>query len=171
MKHSGGFGFPLTRIARTRSRSAVSLVELVVVITVLGVMGAVTIPRIINLGPAVSYETAERNLNYLNGAVLSFNQSNWELVLTASAGGTADEEAIFNSLRYRDPTNPAPGSPYLPSNAQFVASSLNTDYRARWTGRLFEMVPRGSSGTGIDLMQMTGPESQSTATNTPVPPQ
>jgi len=171
MKHRGGFGARFAGRGTVRCLTAVSLVELLVILTIIAIMGAVTIPRILNVSPAVTYETARRNLNFLNGAVLNFNQSNWELVFTAASGGTADEEAIFNSLRYRDPTNPAPGSPYLPSNAQFVSSSLNTDYRARWTGRLFEMVPQGSTGSGLDLLKMMGAESQSTATNTPVPPQ
>jgi type II secretory pathway pseudopilin PulG len=147
---------------------AVSLVELLVVITVLAVIAAISLPWVLNMVPASQYGLAERNLNYLNGAVLNFNQSNWELVLTASSG-TDDELAIFNSLRYRAASNPAPGSPYLPDTVKFDVSTNASDYRARWTGRMFELTSPGSSGAGINLLDMIGPPAPASATNTPVP--
>ncbi len=147
-----------------------SLTEVLVVIAFLAIVAAISVPNMIGVFSGSSYEAAKRNLNYLNGAVLGFNQSNWELVLAASSGSD-DEQRIFDSLRYRAPVNPAPGSPYLPANAAFVASSSTTDYRAKWNGRMFEIVVPGTNGTGLDLMKIMGSSIQSNPTNTPVPPQ
>lgn len=149
--------------------AGMSLAEVLVVIAVLAVITAISIPRISDIISGTSRETATRNLNYLNGAVIAFNESNWELILTAS-GGTTDEERIFDSLRYRDATNPAPGSPYLPPTATFVASSNATSYRASWNGRMFSLVPAGSNGAGLDLMKIMGSSIQPAPTNTPVQP-
>ncbi len=144
-----------------------SLVEMIIVIAVIGIMASIGIPMIANTVSSSSRRTADRNAKVLNGAVIAFGEQNWELVL-ASSEGSDDELAIFESLRYRDATNPAPGSPYLPPNATFVASSDTTTHRAVWNGRMFELVPAGSAGTGLDLMKVMG-AIQAPPTSTPVP--
>jgi len=148
----------------------VSLVELLIVIAVIGIMGTMGMMLMRNVLPTSSAATAERNLNFLNGAVVAFNQATWELVLAASSG-SSDELAIFNSLRYRDVANPLPGSPYLPATTVFVVSSNTADYRARWNGRMFEITMPGASGVGINLLRMSGAATQAFVTNTPVPRQ
>lgn len=155
--------------ARPR-HSAFSLTEMLAVVAFLAIVVAVSVPSILRAVSSSSYEAARRNLNYLNGAVASFNNSNWELVLTASSGSD-DEQKIFDSLRYRAPSNPAPGSPYLPETATFVASSSTNTYRAVWNGRMFGIVVPGSNGTGLDLMKIMGSSVQANPTNTPVPAQ
>jgi len=143
--------------------------ELVVVIAVIGVMAAIAIPILGNNVKTATTATAKRNLDLLNAAVQSFNQANWELVLSTS-GGSDDEQAIFDSLRYRDPDVrlASPGSPYLPPNATFVASSDTNSYRAVWNGRLYEFRSAGTVGTGLDLMKIMG-ALQAAPTNTPIP--
>lgn len=149
--------------------SGMSLTEVLVVICFLAIVASLAVPSISNVLFSSSYETAKRNNNLLNGAVLAFNQGNWDLILTASAGSD-DELAIFDSLRYRNPDVrlAAPGSPYLPPNATFVASSATNTYRARWNGRMFEILPVGTSGTGLDLMKIMG-AIQAPPTGTPIP--
>ncbi|MEI8313284.1 MAG: prepilin-type N-terminal cleavage/methylation domain-containing protein, partial [Verrucomicrobiota bacterium] len=132
-----------------RAVGGFSLAEVLIVVAVLAIVAAIAVPNISRLVTDSSYETAKRNLNYLNGAVVGFNDANWELVLAASSGSD-DEQAIFNSLRYRDTTNPATGSPYLPSTAAFGATGDTSTYRARWNGRMFVIVVPGSNGTGLD---------------------
>lgn len=162
-------GRQLQRSIPPHGADGLSLTEVLVVISFLAIIAAVSIPSIIGLVSGSSYETAQRNLNYLNGSVVAFNQSNWELVL-ATSGGSDDEQSIFDSLRYRAATNPAPGSPYLPPMATFEASSVTTTYRARWNGRMFEIVIPGTSGTGLDLMKIMGSSIQANPAGTPVPP-
>ena len=151
-----------------RATGGFSLTEVLVVIAFLAIVVAISIPNISGLVSDSNYETAKRNLNYLNGAVVGFNDANWELVLAASSGSD-DERAIFNSLRYRAATNPAPGSPYLPPTAAFAATSDTSTYRAMWNGRMFVIVVPGSNGTGLDLMKIVGSSVQSPPTGTPVP--
>ena len=146
-----------------------SLTEVLVVVGFLAIVAAISIPNMLGVFSSSRYETAKRNLNYLNGAVIGFNQANWDLVL-ATSGGSDDEQKIFDSLRYREAVNPAAGSPYLPPTATFVGSSSTNDFRARWNGRMFEIVVPGSNGTGLDLMKIMGSSIQSSPTNTPVPP-
>lgn len=146
-----------------------SLTEVLVVIAFLAIVAAVSIPQMIGVFTGSTLGSATRNLNYLNGAVIAFNQSNWELVLT-SADGSDDEQRIFDSLRYRDAANPAPGSPYLPSTATFVASDSSDDYRAMWNGRMFELLAPGTEGAGLDLMKIMGNAVQPPPVNAPVPP-
>ena len=152
-----------------RAVGGMSLTEVLIVIAFLAIVAAISVPNISRLVSDSSYETAKRNLNYLNGSVIAFNEANWELVLTPSSG-SADEQAIFNSLRYRAATNPAPGSPYLPTTATFVASSDTSTYRAMWNGRMFGIVVPGTNGTGLDLMKINGSSVQSAPASTPVPP-
>ncbi|MEI6279942.1 MAG: type II secretion system protein [Verrucomicrobiae bacterium] len=147
-------------------KEAFSLIEMIVVVAFLAIVAAIAVPVMSNVMQSSSYQTAQRNLNLLNGAVISFNEGNWELVLTTNSG-SSDELAIFDSLRYRAATNPAPGSPYLPQNATFVATSDPTTYRAIWNGRMFDFSPVGSNGTGIDLVKIMGPI-QAPPTATPV---
>lgn len=158
------------RILPIRTEGGMSLTEVLVVIAFLTIVAAVSIPNMAGVFSGSNYEAAKRNLNYLNGAVIGFNQANWELVLASSAGSD-DEQKIFDSLRYRAAVNPAAGSPYLPLSAAFEASSSTATYRAKWNGRMFEIVVPGTNGTGLDLMKIMGSSIQSNPTNTPVPPQ
>ena len=150
-----------------RATGGISLVDVMIVVTFLAIVAAICIPSISGVVSSSNYQTAQRNLNYLNGAVISFNESNWELVLAASPD-IGDEQAIFNSLCYRASMNPSPGSPYLPPTARLVATSDTSTYRAMWNGRMFSIVVPGSNGTGLDLMKIMGSSVQS-GSATPVP--
>jgi type II secretory pathway pseudopilin PulG len=152
-----------------RAVGGMSLTEVLVVIAFLAIVAAVAVPSISRVVSASSYGTAKRNLNYLNGSVIAFNEANWQLVL-ATSSGSDDEQKIFDSLRYRAATNPASGSPYLPDTATFVATSDTNTYRAVWNGRMFGIVVPGTNGTGLDLMKINGSSVQPNPTNTPVPP-
>lgn len=120
----------------------------------LGVMTCILIIVIQNVVPASKETTATANLDQLNAAVLRFNQSEWELVLTRADGSSDDELAIFRSLQYRHPTRPTPGSPFISETLAFYPSNDEETYRAIWNGRQFEMVGPGNSGTGLDLNRM-----------------
>lgn len=153
----------------TRSRRAYSLVELVVTVAIIGILAFMLIPKLAGLVSGTERGAATRNLDYLNGAVTAFNQAAWELNLAAAAD-ISDERSIYNSLRYRDSTAPVPGSPFLSDRIALVESSSTNTYRARWTGRRFELLMPGTGGTGLDLLKMQASEAQPAVTSTPVPP-
>lgn len=131
-----------------------SFTEVLVVLGALAVLVGILIPTIVNVVPNSRMTTAQANLEQLNKAVLKFNQINWELVLAADAGSSDDEAAIFQSLQYRDAANPSPGSPYLDATLAFVSTDDTSVHRAVWNGRMFELLPAGTAGTGLDLFAM-----------------
>jgi len=147
---AGRFSRQAPRALRERG---MSFTEVMVVLGVLAVLIGVLVPSIINVVPNSRRTTAEANLEQLNKAVLKFNQINWELQLTADAGGTDDELAIFRSLQYRDTSNPSPGSPYLEPRLVFVGTDDDGVHRGFWNGRMFELLPPGTDGAGLDLMR------------------
>jgi len=108
-------------------------------------MVAVSIPMLRAFLPARD-QIATRNLNYLNGAVVCYNQSVAELNTNAA------EAAIVGLLQTRDASRP--GSPYLPSNLKTNSSSNASTYRATWTGRMFEQRSPGTNGSGLDLLKL-----------------
>jgi len=144
---SGRATIALIRRARIRRlfQKAVSLVELLIVVAVIGVMAAVAIPMMNVFVPAQS-QVAARNLNYLNGAVVCYNQAATELT------GNATVPVIVGVLMTRDPS--ISGSPFLPSNLKTNTTSDSSTYRATWTGRMFELLPPGTNGTGVDLLKL-----------------
>lgn len=152
------------------SRRALSLPEIVIVVAVIGLLAAIAIPLMSRVTTGSERAVATRNLDVINGAVLAFNQSNWELVLTAAAD-TSDERAIYDSLRYRAPTNPSPGSPYLTDTTVFAASTSSETYRARWNGRMFELLLPGTAGEGWDLQRLQGSVQSPNTSVTPIPAQ
>jgi len=131
---------------RRGGRLGVSLAELLVVVSVLAVIAAIAVPLMLNLVPSAGEQAATRNLNYLNGAVLSYNQAVEELNTNAT------EPTILALLQTRDARSH--GSPYLPSNLKTNTSSDSSVYRAKWNGRMFEMLPPGSAGTGLPLLTL-----------------
>lgn len=128
-------------------------------VAVIGILAAIAVPMISGLVPSANDQTARRNLNLLNGAVVAFNQSNHELVLTA-AGDASDELAVIRSLQYTPPPGAegltsSPGAPYFNPMARVETSSSEETFRAAWNGRMFEMKSAGATGTGVDLMLLS----------------
>lgn len=128
-----------------------TLTEMLVVVAILGIMAAVAIPKMSGLlGP--SKESIARNLvETLNGAVHRFNQTNYELLFTGVSVSGQDEMLILRTMQYRNPTNPAPGSPYMRHDWNPAISSSTGDYRVMWMGNLYKLLPPGTTGTGLKV--------------------
>src|SRR4051794_27404865 len=98
---------------RCRRSPGFSVAEVLVVIAVIGILATLalrSIPQV--LGSSKS--TVARNLvETLNTGVHRFNQTNYELLLTAVPASGADELSVLRTLQYRDPDTPAIGSPYM----------------------------------------------------------
>lgn len=131
------------------TRNAYSMTELLVVVAVIAILASVAIPIISGVLQQSTREIAQRNLNLLNGAVSAYNQLNQRL---SQAPG--ESLAVFSNLVTRDEA--VPGSPFLPAHLNAMESSATNTYRAKWNGTVFAMVSLGASGSGIDLLRLSG---------------
>lgn len=138
------------------SNAAFSLTEILIVTAVIAILAGIAMPVMTGVGESAERETAERNLNFLNGAVVAYNNVNRELnpgAVATSAGGS-DEEDVARRLQTRDSS--APGSPYLQTNLNVGTTAATDRYRAAWNGRFFRLIAPGETGVGIDLSNMGG---------------
>lgn len=139
-----------------RGAAGFSLVEIVVVIAVIGILAFLLVPAFQEVLPNSKYSTAMANLELLNQAVLKYNQARQEIFLTSVPSATSDEEDIAKRLQYRGPEATAyPGSPFLDSTLTITSTDGIDTYRASWNGRMFQMLPAGTAGSGLDLLNMT----------------
>jgi prepilin-type N-terminal cleavage/methylation domain-containing protein len=138
-KFSGGRGQ-----ATLRRACGISLTELLVVVAVLGVLAAVAIPLLVGLIPVSQENVALDAVERLNRAVHSYEMAVREISLAAGDGAN-----VVALLRTRSAQ--APGSPYLDDQPSYAVTSSAESYRARWSGRVFELLVPGQDGTGLDL--------------------
>lgn len=124
---------------------AFSLTEMLVVVAVIAIIATIAVPMMQLLAPSKD-QVAVRNLNYLNGAVVTYNQAVEELPTNAS---TSD---IMGMLQARDAQNH--GSPYLPDNLRINTTSDPSTYRATWSNRMFILIQTNAAGTGLDLLKL-----------------
>lgn len=142
---------------RRGRESGFSMTEMVIVICILGVLaGIISMSFSGFLGGAKDAVAAERQ-EALNQAVHRFAQQNYELVFNSQSGSISDELVILRTLQYRSSNvNRAKiGSPYYDPRYNPVASSDVSLHRLRWSGKQFELLKPGTSGTGI-LMDFEG---------------
>lgn len=134
-----------------RRRGGFSLTEVLTVIGVIGVLAAVAIPSMTGVfGPSKS-AIARNLLETLNGAVHRFNQTNYELLYTGISVSGNDEILILRTMQYRNPNNPAIGSPYMRNDWNPAISASTEDYRLMWMGNLYRLLEPGQSGTGLKV--------------------
>ncbi len=139
------------------SERGFSMSEMVIVISIMGVLaGIVVMPMSQFLGASKDALASSRQ-ETLNQALSRFAQQNYELLFDAMNGSVSDEMVILRTLQYRDPNinRAQPGSPYVDPRYNPISSSDSSVHRLRWSGRLFELLKPGQSGTGI-LMDFEG---------------
>ena len=131
--------------------------EMVVVISIIGVLSTIAVGSYQQfLGGAKDALAAERQ-ERLNQALNCFAQQNYEMLFNPMEGSVADEMVVLRTLQYRNPDIDRAkfGSPYVDPCYNPVSSSSMAAYRLRWTGRLYELLKPGQSGTGM-LMNFEG---------------
>ncbi len=133
---------------RRRYDAGFSMAEIIVVICVIGLLAAIALPAYVNSVEGVQNGVAINSTETLNNAIHRFNEINYEMVVTATSG-TTEEIKIFQTLQYRDPIYPMPGSPYIRQDWNPTVSSNTKDYRIQWTGKLFKLLGPGTTGSGI----------------------
>ncbi len=87
-------------------KQGLSLTEMLIVVSILGILAAVAVPIYSNTFGNSESAIASNTLETLNAAVHSFNEINYELVLTTADSNAANELAILHTLQYRSSTNP-----------------------------------------------------------------
>lgn len=138
----------------SRFRRAFSLVEIVVTVAVIGIVASIAIPIYSNVTERSQIAVAEDHVELLNRALGNFSQACWKIPTAADNNATTDEFLVLRSLQYTfvqsasDPIG-KPGSPYFSPNYNPTASSSTEEYRIRWNGRNFEVIPPGQAGSGI----------------------
>lgn len=142
---------------RGRGRGGFSMTELVIVISIMGVLATITVASFNQFLGGGKETLARERLENLNQALHRYAQTDKELLETQLSSSAADETMVLRKLQYRNPNEDLAkvGSPYFDPCYNPVASSLDTTYRLRWTGRLFELLRPGTSGTGL-LMNFDG---------------
>ncbi|MDZ4406339.1 type II secretion system protein [Prosthecobacter sp.] len=143
-------------LPRRRERGF-SVTELVVTISIMGVLAGITVGSFNQFLGGAKDALAEARQEMLNQALHRFAQQNYEMLFNAMDSATADEMVILRTLQYRD-TNLGRakiGSPYMDPRYNPLSSSSTTLYRLRWTGRMYELLKPGQSGTGL-LMNFEG---------------
>ena len=131
-----------------------SLLELVTTISIIGVLAGI-VALMMGDGLLASKESlAHHRVEMLNRGLYQFAQQNYELVFNARSDSASDEMFVLRTIQYRNPDEDRAkaGSPYVTPYYNPATSSSTDDFRIRWTGKLYELLRPGQSGSGIKLV-------------------
>lgn len=147
----------IPQFARGRGARGFSMTELVIVISIMGVLATIVVTSFSQFLDGGKETLARERQESLNQALHRYAQTNRELLETKLPSSAADETMVLRKLQFRNPNEDLAkvGSPYFDPSYNPVASSNDTTYRLRWTGRLYELLRPGASGTGL-LMNFEG---------------
>lgn len=140
-----------------RREAGFSMTELVIVISILSVLAGIVVNSMSQYLEGGKVALAEERQEMLNRAVYTFAQQNYQIVSSPMGETSGDELAILRTLQYRDPNiyRAKLGSPYIDPRYNPGTSSSPEDYRLQWTGKVFNVLAPGDSGSGL-LMNFDG---------------
>ena len=131
-----------------------SLPEIMVTIAIVAVLAGIALATFGNVNDATRKAQAENITAQLNNSLKGFGQSNWDIRTTKDDAATTDEFKVLRSLQYKPAASSGrfdSGAPYYPPTWNPTASSSSSDYRVRWNGLNFQLLPPGTAGTGLLL--------------------
>lgn len=156
----GPKGAPTAEQGDGKRRAAFSLPEIMVSVAVIGILAGIAIPILSGVQKGARAETARAIVAQMNRAVMAYGQS--EVAISGSGPEWAkttippledkadDEKKVMTLLTERQ--EGVVGSPFLQKPGMPAEESPNTqDFRARWNGAYFEVVPPGAEGTGLRI--------------------
>lgn len=130
-----------------RRQAGFSLAEVIVVIAIIAVLSGVSVVAFRSMKASAQLAVAQNSLETLNQGIHRFNEANYEIYYSGSPGIT--EMQILRTLQYRNPDNPATGSPYVRPDWNPTVSASTDDYRLVWTGTLYTLAGPGTAGKGL----------------------
>ncbi len=127
------------------------MTEIIVVITIISILGAIIILMMQGTLSAGKETLAISRLEMLNSALHTWSSSNREMSFMRMDASTTDEFVVLRDLQYRNPDSRKASfnAPYLPPEYNPKTSSSVSEYRFRWTGRNFELLRPGVTGSGL----------------------
>jgi prepilin-type N-terminal cleavage/methylation domain-containing protein len=129
---------------------AFTITELIVTVAIVGLLAAISIPIYSNLRDDSERALANDHIEALNRALTTFSQNCWKIPTVPNDSSPDDELAVVRSLQYQFPSSSLkPGSPYFDQKYNPPASSNKSYLRIRWNGKSFELIDRGTVGTGL----------------------
>jgi hypothetical protein len=125
--------------------------EILTTIAIIGIMAAIAIATFTDIGSGTTSILAEQTTSQLNAATRGFSQTRWSIPTPGDDSSTDDEFKVLRSLQWIPP-----GRGGRESFTQYwnpTASSNVNDYRIRWNGVSFTLIPKGTTGSGLRIAE------------------
>jgi type II secretory pathway pseudopilin PulG len=123
-------------------------------ISILGILASIVVLQMSDNYSTARGILAEDRLEMLNRSMSERAASVKEYVFTRVDANTTDEQLVLMDMQYRnpDPDKADINSPFIEPRYRPTTSSSVNDFRLRWTGRRFELLRPGTTGSGLKVV-------------------
>jgi type II secretory pathway pseudopilin PulG len=127
---------------------------MVTTISILGILASIVVLQMSDNYSTARGILAEDRLEMLNRSMSERAASVKEYVFTRVDANTTDEQLVLMDMQYRnpDPDKADINSPFIEPRYRPTTSSSVNDFRLRWTGRRFELLRPGTTGSGLKVV-------------------
>jgi hypothetical protein len=127
---------------------------MVTTISILGILASIVVLQMSDNYSTARGILAEDRLEMLNPSMSERAASVKEYVFTRVDANTTDEQLVLMDMQYRnpDPDKADINSPFIEPRYRPTTSSSVNDFRLRWTGRRFELLRPGTTGSGLKVV-------------------
>ena len=151
--HARGCPFR-TSISPVHPTLGFSLTEMITTVSILGILASIVVVQMSDNYSTAKDILAQDRLEMLNRGMAERAASVKEYVFTRVDTNTSDEMLVLMDMQYRnpDPEKADFNSPFIEPRYRPTTSSSPNDYRIRWTGRRFELLRPGTTGSGLKVV-------------------
>lgn len=145
---------PSQPLLAARRLHGFSLTEMITTISMLAILASIVIVSSNDSYTAARETLAIERVEMLNGALNRWAMARPEMIFGRRDDSSADEMKVLRDLEFRhpDPDKVDTCSPYVPPEYNPTTSSSDQDFRIRWTGRRYELLRPGQSGSGLKMV-------------------
>jgi prepilin-type N-terminal cleavage/methylation domain-containing protein len=145
---------PLPQHPLQGDAEAFSLTEMITTISILGILASIVVLQMSDNYSTARGVLAVDRLEMLNRGMSERAASVKEYVFTRVDANTTDEQLVLMDMQYRnpDPDKAEVNSPFIEPRYRPTTSSSVNDFRLRWTGRRFELLRPGTTGSGLKVV-------------------